>query len=321
MKPLVSVLIPAHNAEQWISETIKSVLDQTWNNIETIIVDDGSGDATLEVAQKFECSTLKVITQQNQGASSARNLALREAQGNFIQYLDADDVLSPEKIEMQVNALLDYSSSVAVCRTVYFFDGENYQDKAPMYDPYLYDTSDPIKFLITLYGGYDGIGGMIQPNAYLAPRYVMEKAGFWEEFYSPDDDGEYFCRVILSSDGIRFSEQGINYYRKYKLGNSLSGRKSRKAREGLLRSLDLKAQHLLAKTNSPEAKFALARLYIENAVLFYPAHRDLSSKALKMARSLDLQEVNYVGGKNGHAIAKFLGWRAARLFSHVRYGV
>lgn len=319
MKPLVSVLIPAYNADRWISETIESVFNQTWENIEIIVVDDGSKDTTLDVIKKFECSKLKVISQQNQGASVARNRALRQAQGDFIQYLDADDILSPEKIEAQINSLSDYPNNVSVCQTIHFYDGENFRKKKLTYDPHLYDTSDPVKFLIALYGGYDGRGGMVQPNAYLSPRKVIDKAGFWEEFYSPDDDGEYFCRVILNSNGIRFSEQGINYYRKYKLGNSLSGAKSRKAKEGILRSLDLKSQHLLSKSKSPEAYFALARLYMENAMQSYPAYRDLSHKSLQSAKSLGLREVSYVGGHRGKLIAKMLGWRSARVLSYLIY--
>ena len=105
MKPLVSILIPAYNVEQWIAETLESALAQTWQNKEIIVVNDGSKDNTLAVVKRFESAIVKVINQENQGQSAAENRALKEAQGNFIAYLDADDLLAPDKIERQVHFL------------------------------------------------------------------------------------------------------------------------------------------------------------------------------------------------------------------------
>src|SRR3990170_4942215 len=90
--PLVSVLIPAYNSERWIAETLSSAVAQTWPNKE-VIVDDGSKDRTLEIARTFSSRGVKVVMQANTGAPGARNHALRLAQGDYIQWLDADDVL------------------------------------------------------------------------------------------------------------------------------------------------------------------------------------------------------------------------------------
>jgi len=89
MAPLVSILIPAYNAERWIGETIRSALAQTWPRKELIIVNDGSRDRTLEVARQFASGNVLVVTQQNQGASAARNKAFELCQGDYIQWLDA----------------------------------------------------------------------------------------------------------------------------------------------------------------------------------------------------------------------------------------
>ena len=105
MKPLVSILIPAYNAEQWLAETLQSALAQTWQNKEIIVVNDGSTDCSASVARQFESCGVKVISQENKGASAARNRAFQEAKGDFIQYLDADDLLAPDKIERQVQLL------------------------------------------------------------------------------------------------------------------------------------------------------------------------------------------------------------------------
>src|SRR5436309_10735842 len=90
--PLVSILIPAYNAERWIADTVRSALAQTWPRREIIIVDDGSRDQTLQVAQQFASKNVSVVAQENQGASAARNKAFELCQGDYIQWLDADDL-------------------------------------------------------------------------------------------------------------------------------------------------------------------------------------------------------------------------------------
>src|SRR5258708_16672625 len=102
MEPLRSILIPAHNTQEWISDTVKSAFAQTWARKEIIVVDDGSSDQALEIARSFASRDVCVITQNNQGAAAARNRAFSLCQGDFIQWLDADDLLSPNKISAQM---------------------------------------------------------------------------------------------------------------------------------------------------------------------------------------------------------------------------
>src|SRR3989442_9117982 len=105
MKPLVSILIPAFNAQEWIADTIQSALRQTWPRKEIIIVDDGSTDHTLSIARQFASKEVSVVTQANQGAAAARNKAFSLSQGDYIQWLDADDLLAPDKIERQMDVM------------------------------------------------------------------------------------------------------------------------------------------------------------------------------------------------------------------------
>jgi glycosyltransferase involved in cell wall biosynthesis len=105
MKPLVSILIPAFNAQNWIGDTLRSALAQTWTNKEIILVNDGSTDRTLEIARQFESDNVHVFTHENQGAAATRNKAFSLCHGDYIQWLDADDLLGPEKIARQIEAL------------------------------------------------------------------------------------------------------------------------------------------------------------------------------------------------------------------------
>ena len=105
MKPLVSILIPAYNAEPWIADTIQSALRQSWPRREIIVVDDGSKDKTFAVAQQFAGPEVTVVTQKNAGASAARNRAFSLCKGDYIQWLDADDLLAADKISRQMEAV------------------------------------------------------------------------------------------------------------------------------------------------------------------------------------------------------------------------
>src|SRR5881398_399257 len=103
MKPLVSILITAYNAEETIAYTLESAVAQTWRRKEIIVVDDGSTDLTAEVVRRFK--DVKLVSTENYGLSGAQNNAFPLSQGDYIQYLDSDDLLAPDKIERQLAAV------------------------------------------------------------------------------------------------------------------------------------------------------------------------------------------------------------------------
>ncbi|MBD2103235.1 glycosyltransferase family A protein [Leptolyngbya sp. FACHB-261] len=103
--PVISVIVPAYNAEGTILETIRSVQQQTFTDFELIVVDDGSRDRTLKVLETIEDERLKVFSYENAGAAIARNRGMVQAKGEFIAFLDADDLWTPDKLEAQLRAL------------------------------------------------------------------------------------------------------------------------------------------------------------------------------------------------------------------------
>ena len=312
--PLVSVIIPLYNAEKYLAETIQNVLNQTYHPIEIIVIDDGSTDKSLSIAKSFEGEKVKVFSQNNSGASAARNYGLREAKGEFIQFLDADDLLSTNKIEEQVKLLLNSPDKLAVCPTIHFFDGEDFKSKQPIHEWYKEDSDDPVDFLINLYGG-DLIGptygGMITVHAWLTPKDIIQKAGFWNEGLTVDDDGEFFCRVLLASSGTRYTESGINYYRKYLNKKSLSAQKSEQAVLSAFSSLQLKRNQLLSRTSDSRARVSLARCFGEFSFSNYNFSIQISKEAEKMGIELDANiDYNlFYKAKLKRGLSKMLGWR------------
>jgi len=111
--PLVSVVIPTYNAERYVAEALESVLAQSYGNVEIIVVDDGSSDGTCSVVEGFG-SDVRLFRQPNQGPSAARNLGIAKARGDYVAFLDADDLWMPEKLELQLGCMEQHSGAALI---------------------------------------------------------------------------------------------------------------------------------------------------------------------------------------------------------------
>lgn len=312
-RPLVSVIIPAYNAGKYIDQTIHSVLNQTYSPVEIIIVNDGSTDNTAEVLRKYQSdSRVKVIYQPNSGCSSAKNTGLAHISGDYIQYLDADDLLSPDKIEEQVEALEGRRLHLAVCRTRVFDQVIGDSGGHEIDTDFLYSTDKPFEFLLNLYG-INGKQGMIQPNAFLLSRQLSDAIGRWDTTISPapDEDGEYFCRAMLASSGIIFTEKSINYYRKQQGNGSLSKQISQLHAKGGLLSLILKANHILKQEDNKKIRQLLARHYAEFIYVYASQYAELCKQAEAEIHKLGIKRIPAVGGRYFKSIAGLIGFENA----------
>ena len=193
MQPLVSILIPAYNAERWIADTIRSALAQTWPRKEIIIVDDGSRDQTLRIAREFASKAVAVITQENQGASVARNKAFELCQGDYIQWLDADDLLASDKIarQMEIAGLFESKRTLISSAWAYFMYSRNRANSCLRRSGMILS---PVEWLIRKMGQ----NLHMPPATWLVSRELAEAAGPWDIRLSFDDDGEYFCRAVVA---------------------------------------------------------------------------------------------------------------------------
>lgn len=312
--PLVSVCIPAYNSAKQIKDAVNSVLGQTYANLELIIVDDGSTDDTSLELGNIKDDRVIILKQENKGASSARNLAISHSQGEFIQFLDADDMISNRKIENQVNILFGNPSKLSVCSTVHFDDGKSPAEfkPSPYEESFLCNTDDPVDFYIRLLGGYDFRASMVQTAAWLTHREIVKKAGLWNEDISLDDDGEFFTRVILASSGIIKSQDQV-YYRKYPTtSKNLSSQTNHKAMTSLVNSVFLKEKHLFSKNDSEEAKRAIFRQLIDVQIKCYPEEPALYKLVTtKLQGYPKWRFIPQLGGELIDALAAIFGWRFA----------
>ena len=278
--PLVSILIPAYNAEKWIAETIRSALSQTWPNTEIIIVESGSTDNTLDVARQFESPSVKVLSQPNQGASSARNTAFSVSQGEYIQWLDADDLLAPDKIARQMKVATSVMNRVVLSSEwgVFFYRSS----KAHFVPTTLWADLSPVEwFLRRMTQNLH-----MQPATWLVSRELTQAAGPWDTRLSLDDDGEYFCRVVQASHGVRFVSDAKVFYRSPgpRRLSTIDG--SAKKLQSQFLSIALQVSHFRALEDSPRVRAACLAFLQKWFFCFYGVRDDLADDLKQLAKGL-----------------------------------
>lgn len=281
MKPLVSILIPAFNAEEWIADTIKSAVSQTWPRKEIIVVDDGSRDQTLSIARQFASEEVSVVAQDNQGVTAARNRAFAICQGDYVQWLDADDLLAPDKIARQMEAVDQCGSrrmllSSAWGRFVYR------PHRASFVPTALWCDLPPVEWLLRKLGQ----NIWMQTSTWLVSRELTEAAGPWNTQLLVDNDGEYFCRVLLGSDGTRFVPEARIFYRMTG-SNSVSyiGRSVQKM-EAKFVSMQLQIGYLRSLEDTERVRTACVNYLQHYVPSLYPERLDIVEQAEQLAATL-----------------------------------
>jgi glycosyltransferase involved in cell wall biosynthesis len=301
--PLVSVIIPCRNGAAWLGDAIDSCLGQSWKHLEIIVVDDASTDGSRGVAARYRDRGVVAFDSPRRGAAAARNAGLQRARGEFIQFLDADDVLDAEKIRVQMERLADAPGG-AVGSGAWARFREQPSEAVFAAEPVWRDFPAPEEFLIASWRG----GGMMANFAWLSPRAVLDRAGPWDETLSLVDDGEYFCRVVLAASAVVFCANACGFYRTA-AAPGLSRRRDRAALISGFTATDLSCRRLLQRCNSPAAQTACATSYLRFAYDAYPDARDLVAVAERRARELGGSELRPGGGRAFQLLAKGFGWK------------
>lgn len=307
MQPLVSILIPAYNAEHWIGDTLESALRQTWPRKEIIVVDDSSTDNTLSVARGFASKSVSVVTKPNGGASSTRNKAFSLSQGDYIQWLDADDLLAPDKIEKQMEALADSGDRRTLLSSAW--GRFTYRaDRAEFTPTSLWCDLTPAEWLVRKLEH----NVFMQTGVWLVSRELSEAAGEWDTRLLGDDDGEYFCRVILASKRVRFVPEAKMFYRRSGLASLSYIGTSNKKLEAQFLSMQLHIRYLRSLEENERVRAACLTFLQDWLIQFYPERPDLVSEIEQLAKDLGGQlKAPKLSWKYAW-IQKIFGWRVAK---------
>lgn len=284
MPDLVSVLIPVHNAERWLADSLRSALAQTWRSLEIVVADDGSSDHSLALARTFEAFSLRVpmrvLALPHRGAAAARNAAMDAARGDWLQFLDADDQLAPDKIEQQMAGLArdDRPAQLATSAWADFYARPG--DTAARPDVLWQDLA-PADWLRAKFEH----NAFMFPATWLVHRGLAERAGRWDEALSLDDDGEYLARLVRASDGVRFVAQAMSHRRIGRPG-SLSSQRSPAALQSAWRSMQSCLAQLRALDDGPRSRAAGLRYLQDNLALFVHDAPALAEQCRTTARAL-----------------------------------
>ena len=305
MEQLVSIIIPAYNAERWIADTIGSAMSQTWSKKEIIVIDDGSTDHTFSIANGFASGGVEIVRQQNKGVSAARNKGFSLAQGTYIQWLDADDLLVPNKITNQMKfaeAGKDGRTLLTSSFGTFYFCPE----RAKLTPTALWQDLSPVDWLVTKFNN----NTWLNPATWLISRKLTELAGPWNEQLVRDNDGEYICRVVAASEQVRFVGEAMSYYRICSM-TSLSHSLSQKARECLVQSIILCTEYLLSLEDSERTRSACVK-YLQSPVPYlYPQNKELLCKLRSRAAQLGGQVVVPELRKKYALLNKLFGYNIA----------
>lgn len=202
--PLVSVIIPTHNRRQLLEEAVQSCLHQVYPSIEIIVVDDGSTDGTDALVNERLASAwagrVQYYWQTHSGASAARNRGLAVARGEFVQFLDSDDVLLPRKIELQLACLTDPDSRYSGC-SCFGRGGRREKNGVRLTNRIGVQRSDPVAYVREMCGT---AAHVMQTAAPLWRRDFLLAGAGWREDIGFGDDWEYYVRLLVRAEAIGF---------------------------------------------------------------------------------------------------------------------
>jgi glycosyltransferase involved in cell wall biosynthesis len=197
-KKKVSVILPVYGVEKYIAEAVRSVLAQTFSNFELLIIDDGSPDRSIEICQQFTDPRIRIIQQPNRGLSGARNTGIRHAKGEYLAFLDGDDLWAPEKLEKQV-AHLDDSPKVGLSFSRSAFVDEAGKDLKTYQMPQL--TGITTGYLLCGNPVGNGSAPVVRQEVFQAigKATASGEVGYFDESLRRAEDIECWLRIAIQT--------------------------------------------------------------------------------------------------------------------------
>ena len=209
--PLISVIIPVYNVEKYLRRCLDSVIAQTYQKLEIICVDDGSIDDSGKICDQYAVrdARIKVIHQENQGLSAARNRGLDAAEGEYIAFVDSDDYILEDMYKKMLDKLLNYNVDLCVCQCLYEFSDGRQVVKRKNIDPTIYGRKASLEFARFLYMGNYENGVVVAAWNKLYRRVLLDKIRFEGRIH----EDEAFCgRIMAKNISVYVMEEQFYVY-------------------------------------------------------------------------------------------------------------
>ncbi len=204
MNSLISIIIPTYNSERYISETIQSVVNQTYSNWELIIIDDGSTDSTAQIIQKhFSDPKIRYVYQANQGVSIARNNGMFLSKGDYVAFLDSDDLWEPNNLELKIKFLNSEPDIDWV-----FSDMKELDEKTKEIRIAARGTDENILEKILL---WEGEVVPCSPSNVIMRRKCFEEGIKFDPNFSTAADQDFTIQLAVKHEGKRIKEELLTY--------------------------------------------------------------------------------------------------------------
>lgn len=283
----VSIIIPVFNSEKYLAKSIESALSASWPYKEIIVVDDGSTDNSYGIAQSYSALGVKVLNIENSGAAVARNHGLNYATGEVIQFLDADDIIHPEKFNIQMSNFELYGLNIiSLCGWEMLVNDKNLFLNS--YTPTI-EKLVPSDLLIEMWTTRK----MFQTSCWMCSKNLIESVGGWNTSLpnNPNDDGEIFSRLVLSAQSVIYCDVTLVFYREPVGRSSLSQLRSNVAVKSLFETCKIYENGLLEKRNDIKARKAIYNVYVDFIYEFGNTNPDLYLVAKQRLRDLGFRDI------------------------------
>jgi glycosyltransferase involved in cell wall biosynthesis len=311
---LISIIMSVYNSGNYIRTAIESVLTQTHQKLELIIVNDGSTDNSESIINEFKDPRIRYFYQENKGQSSASNFGLSKANGDYIKFFDADDIMNAEHLEAQFKKLNGRTDVLVSCIWGRFYDGNpesaNFIPESVWTDM---KSLDWVKQALLL--KYD----MMAVWLWLIPKEVIHRVGGWDERLSLNNDFEFSMRLLTNVLEVQFAIDAKLYYRS--AISSLSQAKSPKAYEAALLSTDLGCTYLLKKENTAFTRRLCADRYQEWLFRIYPSDPIIVNRLELKILELGGSNRKMDGGLIHQIFCYVLGWKKTKLLKSYLSGI
>ncbi|MDN3584420.1 glycosyltransferase family 2 protein [Mucilaginibacter flavus] len=307
---LVSVCVPAYNCGLYIADTLRCLCAQSYQNIEIIVVNDGSDDDTVDRANAIKDSRIRLLDIPNRGAAGARNMAYEHSSGDFIVFFDADDIVGPDFISTQLQTALQWPDCIVVSAWGRFYTDTGLDFKLceePLSTPHTLE-----EWIIT---NWYNSQHNTPPGRLFLPRSIVEQAGPWNEQLTLNDDFEFFTRVALHAKMIVPAPSALYYYRSGV--NGLSSQKTDEAYMSLFRSMQLSFEHAITVYGKNEkVRRSCANLWQAYIYEVYPRLKQQRIFAKQQIKALGGADFAYPAGGLTRLLIRLAGWRIIKHLKH-----